>query len=109
MVNIIPHLKINFNLKFKLQVIRQLVNLRVETGVGSHGAAAEGGEMPFLTFETRSRFCFLQSRASRRDQDFFTKSQGSRRDRDFCSLNLRLRDDFLSFDLEIRNEVEIFQ
>ena len=57
----------------------------------------EGGEMPFLTFETRSRFCFLQSRASRRDQDFFTKSQGSRRDRDFCSLNLRLRDEIEIF------------
>ena len=57
----------------------------------------EGGEMPFLTFETRSRFCFLQSRASRRDRDFFTKSQGSRRDRDFCSLNLRLRDEIEIF------------
>ena len=68
--------------------------------------------MPFLTFETRSRFCFLQSRASRRDRDFFhkisgfetrsrflfTESQASRRDRDF-----------LSFDLEIRDEIEIFQ
>ena len=29
----------------------------------------EGDEMPFLTFETR--FCFLQSRASRRDRDLF--------------------------------------
>ena len=27
-------------------------------------------EMPNLTFETRSRFCFLQSRASRRERDF---------------------------------------
>ena len=63
----------------------------------SASCKTEGGEMPFLTFETRSRFCFLQSRASRRDRDFFTKSQGSRRDRDFCSLNLRLRDEIEIF------------
>ena len=76
---------------------------------------SEGGEMPFLTFETRSRFCFLQSRASRRDRDFFTKSQGSRRDRDFCSLNLRLRDEIEIFchlisKLETRSRIfnEIF-
>ena len=36
-------------------------------------------------FETRSRFLFTESQASRRDRDF------------------------LSFDLEIRDEIEIFQ
>ena len=57
-----------------------------------HILEAEGEEMPFLTFETRSRFCFLQSRAPWRDRDLFTYSQGSRQAQDFCSLNLRLRD-----------------
>ena len=62
-----------------------------------HILEAEGDEMPFLTFETTSRICFLQSRAPRRDRDFSTYSQGSRRDRDFCSLNLRLRDEIENF------------
>ena len=70
------------------------------------------GEKPILSFETRSRIAFFQSRASRREQDFvhrissletrsrilFTESQALRRDREFCSSNL-----------EIRDEVEIFQ
>ena len=62
-----------------------------------HILEAEGDEMPFLTFETRLRFCFLQSRAPRRDRDLFTYSQGSRQAQDFCSLNLRLRDKIENF------------
>ena len=55
------------------------------------------GEKPILSFETRSRIAFFQSRASRREQDFvhrissletrsrilFPKSRNSRQDRDF--------------------------
>ena len=32
---------------------------------------AEGDEMHILNFETRSRFCFLQSRSSKRDREFW--------------------------------------
>ena len=32
---------------------------------------SEGDEMPILTFETRLRFCFLQSHSSRREREFF--------------------------------------
>ena len=70
------------------------------------------GEKPILSFETRSRIVFFQSRASRRERDFvhrissletrsrilFTESRASRRDREFCSPNL-----------EIWDEIEIFQ
>ena len=70
------------------------------------------GEKPILSFETRSRIVFFQSRASRRERDFvhrissletrsrilFTESRASRRDREFCSPNL-----------EIRDEIEIFR
>ena len=70
------------------------------------------GEKPILSFETRSRIVFFQSRASRRERDFvhrissletrsrilFTESRTSRRDREFCSPNL-----------EIRDEIEIFR
>ena len=35
------------------------------------GWAAEGDEIPILTFKTRSRFCFLQSRSSRREPELF--------------------------------------
>ena len=68
--------------------------------------------MHILNFETRSRFCFLQSRSSRQEREFF-------------SLNLRVRDEIENFvhlisgfetrsrisvfDLEIRDEIEIFQ
>ena len=70
------------------------------------------GEKPILSFETRSRIVFFQSRASRRERDFvhrissletrsrilFTESRASRQDREFCSPNL-----------EIRDEIEIFR
>ena len=70
------------------------------------------GEKPILSFETRSRIVFFQSRASRRERDFvhrissletrsrilFTESRALRRDREFCSSNL-----------EIRDEIEIFR
>ena len=48
------------------------------------GWAAEGDEIPILTFKTRSRFCFLQSRSSRREREFF-------------SFNLRVRDEIKNF------------
>ena len=59
---------------------------------------AEGDEMPFLTLETRSRFFHKISGFETRSRFLFTESQASRRDRDF-----------LSFDLEIRDKIEIFQ
>ena len=97
------------------------------------------GEKPILSFETRSRIVFFQSRASRRERDFvhrissletrsrilFTESRASRRDREFCSPNLEIRDEneilstesraprrdreFFSPNLEIRDEIEIFR
>ena len=48
--------------------------------------------------ETRSRFFHKISGFETRSRFLFTESQASRRDRDF-----------LSFDLEIRDEIEIFQ
>ena len=77
-----------------------------------HKFATVTGEKPILSFETRSRIVFFQSRALRRKRDFvhrissletrsrilFTESRASRRDREFCSPNL-----------EIRDEIEIFR
>ena len=37
-----------------------------------HQYNSEGDKMPIFTFEMRSRFCFLQSRSSRREREFFT-------------------------------------
>ena len=80
-----------------LELISVYQTIKGNPNGGQDELEPEGDEMPFLTFETRSRFCFLPSRASIQDQDFFTKFQGSRWDRDFCSLNLRLRDEIEIF------------
>ena len=84
-----------------LELISVYQTIKGNPNGGQDELEPEGDEMPFLTFETRSRFCFLPSRASIQDQDFFTKFQGSRWDRDFCSLNLRLRDEIEIFFLSV--------
>ena len=96
--------RMRMELKQKRCILKQIIqSLHCSSGFG---------EKPILSFETRSRIVFFQSRASRRERDFvhrissletrsrilFTESRALRRDREVCSSNL-----------EIRDEIEIFR